>query len=162
MLKIIMRSVCILLLGASLISCGKEDVQATGYQYSYAEIAFDLPSDYIKIENETFDAFYTNRTAFVGISRLSFYAVNSDDLDGSMFPETVAEKYAQKNSMDVDIIISEFYSYFTYNDSGYFNLFAFYRSKYAHFIVRFMCPEDNEHTYKSEFIRCASSAIFTQ
>ncbi len=142
------------------VSCN-EKTENTGYRYSYAELAFDLPLNYADMKSDSFDALFTNGEAFIGVSRLSFYGVENDDLDGSMFPETVAEKYAQKNSLDVEIEVRESFAYFSYSEGGYFNFMAFYRSKYAHFIVRFTCIDEKSERYEPLFLKYAEEARFT-
>ncbi len=141
-------------------SCDDEKDKDSGYRYTYTEIAFDLPYDYTEAKSDSFDAFFTNGEAFIGVSRLSFAGVENDDLDGSMYPDKVAEKYAEKNSLDVTIENRETYSYFAYSDGGYFSVIAFYRSKYAHFIVKFMCIEEQRGEFESEFLKYADGAKF--
>ncbi len=149
-----------LLCAMGLSSC-LEDRENTGYRYSYAEIAFDLPFSYTEIKSDSFDALFTNGEGFVGISRISFYGTENDDLDGSMFPETVAQKYADKNSINADIEVRDAYAYFSYSEDGYFSIIAFYRSKYAHFIVRLMSIDEKREIYEPEFLKYIDGAKFT-
>ena len=144
------------------VACSDEPEVDMSYRHAYCEIAFDLPQNYTEMPSDTFDALFTNGQATVGITRLSFVGVEGDDLDGSMFPDKVARKYAEKNSLDVSFTDKTDHTYFEYRDGGYYNLIAFYRSKYAHFIVRFTCTEEKESVYAKEFERFASDAIFTQ
>ena len=150
-----------LVLAISLFSCSEPDVDMT-YRHEYCELALNLPTSYTEGKSDSFDVIFTNGEAVVGIQRLSFQGVENDDLDGSMFPEKVARKYAEKNALEVEITDKEDHSYFTYTDGAYYNLIAFYRSKYAHFIVRFMCIEEKENIYSADFLRFSSEAKFTQ
>ncbi len=146
----------------SFVACSDEDEIDMSYRHTYCEIALDLPTSYAEAESDSYDALFTNGEAYVGISRLSFLGIENDDLDGSMFPDTVSRKYAESNGLDVEISDKDEYSYFVYTDSGYYNLIAFYRSKYAHFIVRFVCIEEKTEKFASDFLRYASEVKFTQ
>ncbi|MBR2466969.1 MAG: hypothetical protein IKB38_08610 [Clostridia bacterium] len=161
-----MKSIFSLALAAlilfSFVACGDGEDADMSYRHTYCEIALDLPTSYVEVESDSYDALFTSGEAYVGISRLSFAGIENDDLDGSMFPDTVARKYAQSNGLDVEISDKDEYSYFVYNDSGYYNLIAFYRSKYAHFIVRFVCIEEKTDKFSSDFLRYAAGAKFTQ
>ena len=147
---------------SSFVSCSDEPEVDMSYRHTYCEIAFDLPIDYADMPSDTFDALFTNGQATVGITRLSFAGIEGDDLDGSMFPDTVARKYAEKNELDVTFTDKTDHTYFEYRDGGYYNLIAFYRSKYAHFIVRFTCTTEKEGEYAQDFVRFAAEARFTQ
>lgn len=149
------------MLSALLTSCGDEQTDMS-YRHRYCELALNLPQSYAELTSDSFDAFFSTGEAFVGISRLTFQGLEGDDLDGSMFPDEVARRYAQKNSMDVAVVDAEGYSYFIYFEGGYYNLISFYRSKYAHFIVRFMCSEEKEVKYSADFLKYASEAKFIQ
>ena len=161
-----MRRVILLVLAAilvfSLFSCGKDN-EKSEYLHTYCEIAFDLPISFISVESQEFDALFTDGEAFLGITRLSFVATdNSGVLNGSMFPDAVARSYAESQDIDVNIIDEESYSYFVCTEGGYYNQFVFYRSKYAHFVVRFMCASEKESKYAKAFMKYAREAIFTQ
>lgn len=146
----------------SLFACSDEEEIDMSYRHTYCEMALNLPHSYTEAQSDSYDALFTNGEAYVGISRLSFAGIENDDLDGSMFPDVVARKYAESNALDVEISDKEEFSYFVYNDSGYYNLIAFYRSKYAHFIVRFVCIEEKTEKFASDFLRYASEVKFTQ
>lgn len=148
-----------LMLAAAFVSCENEKTDMS-YRHTYCELALNLPQSYIELEGGDFDAFFSTGEAFVGVSRLTFQGIEGDDLDGSMFPDEVARKYAERNDLDVTVVDASAFSYFVYIEGGYYNLMAFYRSKYAHFIVRFMCAEEKEDKYSSEFLKYASEAKF--
>lgn len=155
-------TVCIFFLFAALFfSCGEEPTDMS-YRHKYCELALNLPQSYVEMESDSFDAFFSTGEAFIGVSRLTFQGIEGDDLDGSMFPDEVARKYAQKNSLDVSVVDCEGYSYFVYTEGGYYNVISFYRSKYAHFIVRFMCIEEKKDRFASDFLKYASTAKFIQ
>ncbi len=160
-----MRKILTLILTACVmiffVACGDDEDIKTEYRHTYAEMALNLPPDYKEMQNDKFDALFTNEEAYVCVSRFSFAGVESDELDASMFPDEVARKYADTNSLSVDIIDYSDYSCFAYTADGYYNLFAFYRSKYAHFVIRFMCVEEKTEKFSPDFFKYASELIFT-
>lgn len=147
----------------SSVSCSSDEDTEPYYPH-HCELALTIPDSYKQKESEDFDAFFSNGEAGVAITRLTFAGPVNDDLEPSMFPSEVARKYAEKNGLSalVTVFDEESYSYFSVSSGGYYTLYSFYRSRYAHFIVSYTCREEKIKQYSGEFLKYASEAYFTE
>ena len=113
----------------------------------------------------TFDAAYTDRCAVIGLIRLSFDAAIDDGIIETYSPEAFARYY--KKRIDKDYATVEFRGdvpYIVYTDDGdgsldeYTYLAAFYRTRYAYFVLTCLVPSEKFSDYTEEFLSIAASA----
>ncbi len=141
----------------ALFSCSDEP-------YGHAELVLDLPDEYEKIELENFDAAYQTDISVVGIVRISFNAAFNNGIPDTLMPDKFGEFYMKNVGRDVDIETRGDIAYCEYTDElggvKQFYVSAFFRSKYAYFIVMFACPEEFSEEMRPLFLSYADGAVF--
>ncbi len=156
-LKLSSLALAALLLMSLFISCGEQI-------YGHAELRIDLPSDYSEYEAQGFDSSYVSGTSIVGILRISFEAGLTQGIADTYMPREFAEFYLEKLGRDATVEMLGDAAYYQYTDYGetenYYYLSAFYRSKYAYFVILFACPEDEFKTQQPAFFEYAKSVVF--
>ncbi len=136
----------------SLISCGKKE-------YVYCEIGIELPRGYrVYNAEKDFDLAFEKQNQIIGIRRMSFDVVIEDGLLTTHSPYTLAEIYRER------IAVSNASTVFTHGDIPYFvySIFdgnttyaympTFYRTRYAYFIITFICKNTITEGGRVEFL----------
>ena len=143
----------------TLIGCGNGKIRC-----SYAELAFDLPKSfepYTEAEDSFDAAFYDGETV-MGMLRISFVAGYDNGIPDTLSPEKFAKYYMNKIERTGDIDVRGDVPYFIYyNTEGgvtYFYLAAFYRTRYAYFVVSFITEAKNEYKNTEKYLEYASGA----
>lgn len=144
----------------SLISCGDDEPML-----SHAELRMPLDEGYSETESDVYDALYSNGRYMIALTRISFVA----GMLGEGIPETLtdvefAELYLEKCSRDAEIM-TDGVTYVEYSDvSGsdeFYYLEAFYRSRYAYFVILFVSDAALSKTARADFLDFAKSVYFT-
>lgn len=139
------------------VSCGKDTV------YSHAELIIGLDSDFKEVENRDFDVTYSNGKYMVAVVRISYVAGMLDGIPETMTPLEFGELWLERcmrvaTVMSGEITYTEYYS--GIGDGEHYYLEAFYRSKYAYFVVLFATLSKNQAEGRADFIRYAKSVRF--
>ena len=139
----------------SLVSCKTRE--------GYLELGLDIPEAYEKQSLEdTFDAAYTDGVSVIGIARLSFEAAIDDGIVETLSPEGFAKYYRQRiGKEDAALTIAGDVPYIVYEggeEEKYTYLVAFYRSRYAYFVVTFATGSEYFSSCRAEYIEIATSA----
>ena len=145
----------------SVVSCSDGDTA-----FSYCELRIGLDEDFYTVENENFDAVYSNGKYTVAILRISFVAAVSEGIPETMTPYEFGEFWIQKCAREANLIkdgsvYCEYYDYGEDSEDGYFYLESFYRSAYAYFVILFAVDSDLEQAGRADFLRYAESVNFT-
>lgn len=132
MIKRISAALTSFVLILSMLSCGK------GTDFSHAEFEIPLSDDYYEIENENFDATFTNGRNLVAVLRISFVAGLKEGIAETMTPYEFAEFWLERcereaNVVDDGIIYCQYYDASGGKEQLYIE--AFYRSEYAYFVL---------------------------
>ena len=159
MFKRVISFVLSFALSLSLLSCaGGED------GFSYCELSIPLTEDFYAVENERFDATYSNGDYAVAILRISFVAAVMDGIPETLSAYDFGEIWLERCDRDANIRHGEL-AYCEYYDYAggieYFYLEAFYRSPYAYFVVLFTTAAELESTGRVDFLKFAKNVTFT-
>lgn len=154
--KLLALFLAVLLLAFS-VSCGKDGI------YSHCELIIGLDGDFEEVENADFDVTYSNGKYMVAVVRISYVAGMLDGIPETMTTLEFGELWLQRcmrvaTVMSGEITYTEYYSG-TGAEEHYY-LEAFYRSKYAYFVVLFATLSKNEAAGREDFIRYAKSVRF--
>ena len=155
MIKRILAIILLLSLLLAFVSCKDEE-----NPYSHAELVLPLSEDYYEIQNEDFDKCYTNGTVTAAIMRISFAAAEKTGISDTYTAYQFAQFWLIKTEREANIIRDAEYVYCDFLDGGTFYLEAFYRSKYAYFVVLCATREDMEEEYKSGIIEYVKGVQF--
>ncbi len=145
------------------LSCA-DDREPTDYYPHHAELALTIPPDYAEFESGTFDAAFTDGSAVIGITRLSFQAIADGVIETFtvfQFAQWYAEDYKEENGIELEILMISDTPYCFFTSGGYYTLRSFYRSRHAFFIVTFMCVEEKAELYAPKFLKYADEAYLT-
>ena len=136
----------------SLVSCGSRE-------YVYCEIGIEIPRDYKKVDaGKDFDLAFEKGDTMIGIRRMSFDDVLEDGLLTTHSPYTLAEIYRER------IAVSNASTVFTHGDIPYFvysisdgyttyaYMPTFYRTRYAYFIITYICKNTVNEGGRVEFL----------
>lgn len=160
---LIKRSLALLLvalISLSLLSCDEDEPML-----SHAELRMPLTEGYSETESDVYDALYSNGRYMIALTRISFVA----GMLGEGIPETLtdvefAELYLEKCSRDAEIL-TDGVTYVEYSDvSGsdeFYYLEAFYRSRYAYFVILFVSDAALAGVARTDFLDFAKSVYFT-
>ena len=149
----------VLLLCFSFTSCrGGETV------YSHCELTIPLSNDFSEIENENFDVTYTDGETVVAIVRISFKAGLSSGISNLMSAHEFGEYWLERCGRDASIVkgsavYCEYYE--TQGAHEQYYLEAFYRSKYAYFVVLFATAAENREKNLGKYLEYAEGVKFT-
>ena len=148
------RALCLLLLlpiFISLVSCGKKE-------YVYCEIGLELPRSYRKTVTDDFDLAFEKNGKIIGIRRMSFDVVEKDGILATHSPYTLAELYRERLSVNgaSTVFTHGDIPYFVYSISDGISTYAymptFYRTRYAYFIITFICKNSIDEGGRVEFL----------
>ncbi len=141
----------------SLLSCGRRE-------YTYAELGFEIPRGYREVQaREDFDLAFEKRDKVIGIRRLSFAAVDKDGLLATHTPYTLAEIYRERlaNPNASTVFTHGDIPYFVYSISDgrttYAYMPTFYKTRYAYFIITFICKNSIDEGGRVEFLDICDS-----
>ena len=157
MFKKILTLIITLSLCLSLFSCSEE-------VFSYCELRLPLPNDFEEIENENFNATYSNGNYAVAVLRVSFVDAIIEGISETMsayeFGEFWLESCKRRATLKTDSFV-----YCEYNDKvggvKYYYFATFYRSAYAYFTVLFMTVEELKTEGRKDFAEYAKNLYFT-
>lgn len=149
----------ILALSLSLLSCSDGDGV-----FSYCELRIPLTEDFYSVEDENFDATYSNGDYAVAILRISFVAAVREGIPETMSAYEFGSFWIERcqreaNLISGDTVYCEYYE--TQSNTEYFYLEAFYRSAYAYFVVLFTTPSELEEAGRVDFLKFANNVSFT-
>ena len=158
MLKRIISFLLFVFVFLSLFSCS-ENV------YGHAELVIPLADSYEACEAENLDAAYEDGESVVGIIRISFDAAFNQGIPDSYMPEAFGKFYMKMAGRGNALIQrSGELAFAEYTDSqnseGYYYLTAFYRSRYAYFVVLFSTEDSLREEKRAEFLSYAESVNF--
>ena len=158
MIKRVFVLLLTVLLSLSFVSCEEEN------KYSHCELILPLTNDYKSIENEDFDVTYSNGKSIVAALRISFVAGMNEGIPETMtaleFRDFWLDKLGREAILfDADVPYCEYYD----GDEGgeTFYLEAFFRSRYAYFVVLFATSARNEESGRAEFLSYVDKVKFT-
>ncbi len=154
------RILIILTLAATLITCvGCSDETL----YGHCELVIPLTDDYYEVSEPNFDISYSNGVYGIAITRISYVAALSSGLPETMTSADFGEYWLKENSRIANIINDEI-TYTEYSDGEgdeeSFYLVAFYRTRYAYFVVMFVADATREDTGRAEFLSFARGITF--
>lgn len=143
-----------------LTSCGTED-------FTYCELRLPLGGEFRSEASEGFDATYTDGSATVFVTRISFEAAFADGIPDTYSPLAFARFYQLNNShTGLEIDTSSHVPRYSYTGSdgeaSLFMMHTFYRTPYAYFIVTYSCAESLMAEYEDDFIRYADGAVIIE
>ena len=151
-LKRILCALLTPLLLLSLFSCGDRDD-------TYCEIGFEIPRGYREIDaSGDFDLAFEDGGRVIGIRRMSFDAVEGEGLLATHSPYELAEIYRERlavsNSSTVFTHGDIPYFVYTLSDgySSYAYMPTFYKTRYAYFIITFICKNKIDEGGRVEFL----------
>lgn len=151
--------VLIIAISFSVISCQDPDPV-----FSYCELVIPLTDDFKEISNDDFDISYSNGRYVVAILRISYVGAVSEGIPETMTTVEFAEFWLEKCGRSANVISSPI-AYAEYYDgsSGVENFYleAFYRSKYAYFVVLFATKSEAENEGRVDFLNYAEGVYFT-
>ena len=152
LLKTIIAILLIFPILLSLVSCGAKE-------YVYCEIGIKIPSGYrVHDAKNDFDLAFEKQNRIIGIRRMSFDVVIEDGLLTTHSPYTLAEIYRER------IAVSNASTVFTHGDIPYFvysisdgqttyaYMPTFYKTRYAYFIITFICKNTITEGGRVEFL----------
>ena len=144
-----------------LASCKKRE-------YGHGELTIDLPREFKDHDSdEHYDACYSNGTVVVGILRVSFDAIASENWTPTMSPLVFAETYYKQNALSgIPVTETEVRGdvvWYTYSQSSaggmsYTYMPTFYFSPYAYFIVTYILPS-GDYEYKKETLLSYAESV---
>ena len=142
----------------SLFSCGGED-------FSHCEITLALTEDFKSIETEDFDAAYSDGNLSVAIIRISFVAAVNDGISDTLSSSQFASFWLEKCGRDCEVTLYGGVDTAQYtdlvSDEAYTTVSAFYRSKYAYFVVLYTVRSSAFDSYRDSIYEYISGAYFT-
>ncbi len=156
----IKRVLCLFLtavLSLSVISCEKK------HKYSHCELVLPLTSDYQRVENENFDVAYSNGKSMVAALRISFVAGMNEGIPETLTTVEFRDLWLDRLNREA-ILFDEEITYCEYYDgedeNEIYYLEAFYRSRYAYFVVLFATNVRNEENGRREFLSYIDKIYF--
>ena len=165
-----MRQKVIILIALSLalaltffaVGCAGERERSDYYPH-HAELALTIPVEYAEFDSDSFDAAFTDGSAIVGITRMSFAVAVAGNIPETYTASEFARWWSLKNGRNVEIKLTGDTPYYEYtDDNGYYFLLSFYRSRYAYFTVLFTCASEKKEEYRPLFVNYAKDAYFTE
>ena len=159
MYKRIFFLLVIIAVSFQVVSCGDGDKPV-----AYCEMRIPLEDGFYSVENENFDATYTNGKYLVAILRISFVAGIGEGIPETLTPYEFGEFWLDKceryaNMISDGVAYCEYYD--TEGDTEHFYLEAFYRSRYAYFVVLFGTDSARESDGRVDFLSYAQGVYFT-
>ena len=152
LLRGVLAIILILPILLSLVSC-------TSKEYVYCEIGIEIPRSFRKTDaGNDFDLAFERDGEIIGIRRMSFDVVLEDGLLATHSPYTLAEIYRER------IAVSNASTVFTHGDIPYFiysisdgyttyaYMPTFYRTRYAYFIITYICKNTINDGGRVEFL----------
>jgi hypothetical protein len=127
-------------------------------------MSISLSDDFTKVSNEDFDITYSNGKYAVAVLRISFVAAVKEGIPETMTTVEFAEFWLDKCNRSANVITTPLaYAEYYDSESGGENFYleAFYRSKYAYFVVLFMAKAADENEGRVDFLNYAESVCFT-
>ena len=142
----------------SVISCEKED-------FSHCEMTVPLTDKFERIYSESFDAAFSDGVLSVALLRISFEAAELDGIPISMSSEKFARFWLQNSGRYADVFLHNGVDCAEYKDTEngalYSTVSAFYRSKYAYFVLIFTVNEFDFESYRDSIYEYISGVYFT-
>lgn len=153
----ILSVITLLSLLVTLASCRGGDY------YTYCELTLPLTEEYERVASENFDAVYSDGTAFVYMTRISFDAAFADGIPDTYSALEFARFYRLNNGhTELEINTSSHVPRYSYlgsdGEQELFMMHTFYRTPYAYFIVTYSAPASLISKYEDDFIRYADGA----
>lgn len=133
--------------------------------YSHAEMRISLPESFSRIEKENYDAAFSDGRIIVALLRLSFAAAYNDGIPETMNSNEFARFWMNRSGNDAAVQLYEGVDYAEYSEEvegeEYYYVTAFYRSRYAFFVVVFAARADSEADFRSEIFEYMTSVSFS-
>lgn len=159
MIKKIVSALLVVLLCLSFVSCSDGPTV-----YSHCELTIPLADSFREIENENFDVTFTDGETVVAILRISFEAAIKNGISNVMNAYEFGEYWLMRCERDASIVRGSVV-YCEYYDSqdGHeqYYLEAFYRSKFAYFVVLFATSANNGEKNLGKYLEYAEDVIFS-
>ncbi len=154
----IKRALALLLLSVLVLtSCASEPE----YPYSHAELVLPLTEEFYAVEDKSYDAAFTDGEITVAAIRVSFAAALETGI-----PDTLSAKHFARywlietgHSTDVAEYMDIAYTDYTVDDA--YHMVAFYRTRYAYFVILFAAPDAIYLDARPRFIEIMKGVWFT-
>ena len=160
MFKRIFALLCSIALCFSFISCSRNN----GAKYSHCEFVIPLTEDFYKVENKDFDVSDSTGDYAVAILRISFVAGINEGIPETLTPYEFGRFWVEKCDRVAYVNDGELAYCEYYDASGVRELYyleAFFRSRYAYFVVLFAADSEKDDSARSAFLDYASGVYFT-
>ncbi len=132
-------------------------------RFTHAELVLPLDGGYEEIESADFDKAYTNGAYVVTVLRISYVAAMTDGIAETLSAPEFAELWLERCDRSANVIKNPITHCEYYDSDGvgeHFYFEAFYRSKYAYFVILFAADSDAEDAAREEFMRYAENLYF--
>lgn len=148
-----------LLLCFTFVSCSDEPTV-----FSHCELTIPLSESFSEVEDENFDVTYTDGESVVAILRISFEAAVNSGISNLMSAYEFGEYWVMRCEREATVkrgstVYCEYYD--SQGGREQYYLEAFYRSKYAYFVVLFATAAENEGKNFGKYLEYADGVIFT-
>ena len=158
MIKKAVAIILAVILSLSLSSCTDESPV-----FSHCELTIDLSDSFYEIENENFDVTYTDGESVVAILRISFEAAVNSGFSNLLNTREFGEYWLERCKRNADIVDGNTVWCEYYEVQGAYEQYyleAFYRSKYAYFVVLFATAAENRDENIEKYLEYADSVNF--
>ena len=153
-----MLSAFLVVLTLFLCSCEKET-------FSHCEMTIPLDESFERIDLEGFDAAFSDGLLSVALTRISFDAAVNNGIPDTLSSNQFARFWLIECGRDVEPTLYGGVDCAEYTDVmggiSYTTVGAFYRSKYAYFIVVFTTESSTFDVYRESVYRYLSGVYFT-
>ncbi len=128
----------LMLLVLILTSCTQEQP----LPYSHAELVLPLDESFVDTEDENYDIAYTDGEITVAALRISFEAANLTGITDKLSEEHFARYWLNETGHPMQTGEHEGIVCSDYTVNDIYHMVAFYRSRYAYFVVLFAASND--------------------
>ena len=142
----------------SLFSCEEKE------DFSHAELNIPLSESFFRVDKENYDAAFTDGALVITVTRLSFAMCFEDGIPDTMNSGEFARFWINRSNIDTEpkkyagVDIAEYNA--KVDGYDYYYLSAFYRTRYAYFVVVFATDSSSREYRRDEILRYASSVYF--
>ena len=158
MRRIILISVALLLVAATLLSC--KDAEPI---FEHCELGIRLPSEFDPHDSDgAFDAAWSDGETVVGMYRISFDAAVDQEVPLTLSALGFAEYYLGLTDKTAEIAeygtVAYYYYLSTAGGGGeYMYLLTFFRTPYSYFIISFISSSEDMENKISDYLELAST-----
>ena len=158
MRRMILMSVALLLVAATLVSC--KDAKPL---FEHCELGIRLPSEFASHDSDgAFDAAWSDGATVVGMYRVSFDAAVDEDIPLTLSALGFAEFYLRLTDKTAEIDEYGTVAYYYYLSSAggggeYMYLLTFFRTPYSYFVISFISSSEDMDEKLSEYLELAST-----